>query len=612
MFGLKNLEAQNNAALLKALDASLAIIEFDPKGTILAANANFLRLLGYSLEEIAGKHHSIFVDPGYAQTAEYREFWAKLGRGEFDAREHKRIAKGGREVWIQASYNPVMDSRGAVRRVVKVATDITAEKLKNAEFESKMNAISLAQAVIEFTPAGEILTANKNFLDTMGYTLDEIKGRHHRMFVDPAYAASPDYSAFWAKLGRGEHVADIFLRVAKGGRSVQLQASYNPILDLQGRVHKVVKFANDLSDLIDLADALSRLAKNDVERPISRQFKPVFAAIQRDFNAAQANLKTALTGIADSAEAVSTGANQIAAASEDLSRRTEQQAASLEETSTALGAVTETVRKTAEGSKSARSVVGDTRANAETAGNVVRNAVDAMGRIERSSQQIGQIIGVIDEIAFQTNLLALNAGVEAARAGDAGRGFAVVAAEVRALAQRSADAAKEIKGLIASSSSEVSGGVKLVAETGEALTQIIAQVAQINDLVVEIAAGAQEQATSLHQVNSAVTEMDESTQQNAAMAEQTSAAGGSMTQEAGRLAALTAQFKLGRDANGTSLRAQLQRAAPHAFADTAKPARPGAAAAKPAPAKPAARAASIAQARGSRIAQAGGGDWSEF
>ena len=602
-------EAKSNAALVKALNRSLAIIEFDPKGKVLSANANFCRLLGYAPEEIIGKHHSIFVDPDYVRGSEYKEFWAKLGRGEYDAREYKRIGKGGVEVWIQASYNPVLDSKGVVRRVVKVATDITAEKLKNAEFEAKMNGVSLAQAVIEFSAAGDIITANDKFLSTMGYSLDEIKGRHHRMFVEPAFAASSEYQAFWAKLNRGEHVADIFVRIAKGDRKVHLLGYYTPILDLKGRVAKVVKFATDMTDLMELRDALSRLAHNDLEQPISKQFQPMLAAIQRDFNAAQANLKTTLVDISDSADAVSTGAKQIASASEDLSHRTEQQAASLEETSAALGAVTETVKKTADGSARMRAVVGEARANAEKGGDVVRRAVEAMGRIENSSQQISQIIGVIDEIAFQTNLLALNAGVEAARAGDAGKGFAVVASEVRALAQRSAEAAKEIKGLIGTSSAEVSGGVKLVAETGEALAQIIAQVGQVNALVGEIASGAEEQATSLREVTAAAKQMDEVTQQNAAMAEEASAAGSSMLQEASRLADLIGQFRLGRTEADRALRAELKQAAPHAFAKPSPTSRTAA----NAPKLTSARAPGKAEPRAPRAKAAVGGDnWNEF
>ena len=306
------------------------------------------------------------------------------------------------------------------------------------------------------------------------------------MFVEPDYAASPEYKAFWEKLNRGEYVADMFRRVAKGGRNVQLNASYNPIFDLKGRVVKVVKFATDLSDLLDLGAALSRLAGNDIERGIPGQFKPMFAAIQRDFNTAQEQLKATMLGIADSVSGVSAGAKEIAVASDNLSGRTEQQAASLEETAAALNVVTQTVKSTAEGSREASRAVAAVRANAVSGGEVVGKAIGAMDRIEKSSQQIEQIIGVIDEIAFQTNLLALNAGVEAARAGEAGRGFAVVASEVRALAQRSAEAAREIKALISASSQQVGEGVALVGRSGAALTEIIGQIEQIDERISAI------------------------------------------------------------------------------------------------------------------------------
>jgi methyl-accepting chemotaxis protein len=242
---------------------------------------------------------------------------------------------------------------------------------------------------------------------------------------------------------------------------------------------------------------------------------------------------------------MNSGTQEISTASNDLSRRTEQQASSLEETAAALDEITATVKKAAEGATHARKVVAGTKEDAERSGEVVRKAVEAMGGIEKSSQQIGQIIGVIDEIAFQTNLLALNAGVEAARAGDAGRGFAVVASEVRALAQRSAEAAKEIKALISTSTTQVGEGVQLVAETGKSLESIMSKVAEINTVVSDIAAGAQEQATGLQQVNTAVNEMDKVTQQNAAMAEEATAAGRSLAQEAETLTSLVAQFRLG-------------------------------------------------------------------
>jgi methyl-accepting chemotaxis protein len=290
-----------------------------------------------------------------------------------------------------------------------------------------------------------------------------------------------------------------------------------------------------------LADSLGKIAKGDLTERIDAEFKGHFQQIKMDFNAAVAKLAGAMEGVAVSASAITSGSQQISTASDDLSRRTEQQAAGLEETAAALGEITSTVKKTAEGASHARAVVAEAREDAEKSGEIVRQAVDAMGKIEKSSQGIGQIISVIDEIAFQTNLLALNAGVEAARAGDAGRGFAVVASEVRALAQRSADAAKEIKALIAASSSEVGNGVKLVAETGESLARIVAKVSEINSVVGEIAASAQEQATGLQQINIAVNQMDQTTQQNAAMAEEATAASRSLSQETGQLSGLVAR-----------------------------------------------------------------------
>jgi methyl-accepting chemotaxis protein len=583
MFGFND-AARTDKATLQALGRSLAIIEFDPTGKILSANENFCKALGYQASEIIGQHHSLFVEPDHVRSPEYRELWAKLGRGEFDAGEYKRLGKGGRNVWIQASYNPVIDSKGKVLKVVEAATDITAAKLRNAEFGNKLNAISLAQAVIEFTPTGEIITANENFLKTLGYRLEEIKGQHHRMLVEPSYAASPDYQAFWRKLNGGEFIADGFKRIGKGGKEVFIQASYNPILDLNGKVMKVVEFATDISDLADLDAALTRTAANDLELPIQKTFTPMFEKSRLSFNAAQETLRSMMSQIAESVNLVSSGGQEIATASDDLSRRTEQQAASLEETAAALDEVTSTVKKTTDGARQARTVVSEARGDAEKSGEIVRRAVDAMGRIEKSSAEISQIIGVIDEIAFQTNLLALNAGVEAARAGDAGRGFAVVASEVRALAQRSAEAAKEIKGLITTSNTEVGNGVKLVAETGESLARIVGKVSEINSVVADIAAGAEEQSTALQEVNTAVNAMDQATQQNAAMAEQATAAARSMMQETEKLSEMIGRFRLGRNASTGAMRRELKKVAPHAFAPTVKP--PSRPSVSKAPAKP--------------------------
>ena len=533
-------------AVLNAIGRAVAIIEFDPKGTIIRANQNFCNAVGYELSEIQGKHHRIFVDPAYATSADYATFWEKLGRGEYDAREYKRLGKNGREIWIQASYNPVLDGKGRVRKVVKIATVITDEKLKAAEYQAKLDALSLVQAVIEFTPAGEIITANKNFLDLMGYTIDEIRGRHHRMCVEPAYAQSAEYGEFWARLNAGEHVASSFKRVGKGGKEVWIQASYNPIFDLNGKVMKVVKFATDITDLKAIGAGLSRLAANDIEHGITRPFGPAFEQLRLDFNLANENLRTALSQIVEGSIAIQSASSEIASASDSLSKRTEQQAASLEETAAALDEITATVNRTAEAAVNARNIVSSAKLDAEKSGKVVQDAVGAMSAIERSAGQISNIIGVIDEIAFQTNLLALNAGVEAARAGEAGKGFAVVASEVRALAQRSADAAKEIKTLISTSTSQVSEGVDLVAQAGTALTRISDQVAEISGIVTAISSSAREQATGLAEVNTAVNQMDQITQQNAAMVEQSTAASRSLAAEATQLSSLVGQFRVGQ------------------------------------------------------------------
>ena len=303
--------------------------------------------------------------------------------------------------------------------------------------------------------------------------------------------------------------------------------------------------ARQQADVVSqLCDGLSRLAARDLT--VSLQgFPSDYRKIEGDFNSAVDALREAIQTVAANTQMILSGSSEISTAADDLSKRTEQQAASLEETAAALDEITATGKKAAEGANHARDVVTVAQADAEKTGAVVRKTVEAMGNIEKSAQQINQIIGVIDEIAFQTNLLALNAGVEAARAGEAGRGFAVVASEVRALAQRSADAAKEIKGLISKSSSQVAEGVELVAETGKALERILVQVNDINKVIVDIAAGAQEQATGLGQVNSAINQMDQATQQNASMVEQSTAASHSLANEARQLSDLVGQFQIG-------------------------------------------------------------------
>ncbi len=445
-----------------------------------------------------------------------------------------------------------------------------AEQIR--EMEAKLAAFSRSQAVIEFNLDGTIIDANENFLLTMGYALDEVKGRHHRNFVDPIEADSAEYKAFWGELNNGRFVAKKFRRLAKGGREVWLQASYNPVLDGTGRPYKVVKLAVDITEAEQaaargeaerikaeqaqahlvraLAENLRRLSERDLAGRIGSVLVHEHEQVKDDYNRALDSLCETLNGIGAAVGSLRGGSDEIASASDDLSRRTEQQAANLEQTAAALDEITAAVKRSAAGAGEAANAASDAKQEAERSGGVVREAVSAMDEIEQSSGKIAQIIGVIDEIAFQTNLLALNAGVEAARAGDAGRGFAVVASEVRALAQRSAEAAKEIKALINASSTHVGRGVKLVGDTGEALTRIVAKVARIDTLISDIAVSAQEQATGLNQVNSAVNQMDQVTQQNAAMVEEATAAASNLKTDARELAKMVARFRTGAQAAG--------------------------------------------------------------
>ena len=545
-------------AILDAVSRSQAIIEFKPDGTIIRANENFCNAVGYELSEISGQHHRMFVDAAEAASAAYKEFWAKLAAGKFFAGEFKRFAKGGGEIWIEASYNPVI-SGGKVQKVVKFASDITSRKSKSMEDAGKLAAISRAQAVIEFLPDGKILEANENFLKTVGYSLEEIKGQHHSMFCEPSYVASQDYRDFWPKLASGEFYSGEFMRFGKGGKKIFIQATYNPILDEDGKVLKVVKFASDVSERVDNVDQLARslnaLSEGDLTQELNVPFQPALEQLRQDFNGAARRLRETLQKVHDNAGTIAGASREIQSASNQLSQRTEQQAAAVEETAAALEEITATVSNAAEQAQEAGQLVRETKISAERSGEVVGQAVEAMSKIEKSAGEIANIIGVIDEIAFQTNLLALNAGVEAARAGEAGKGFAVVAQEVRELAQRSAQAAKEIKELIGTSTGHVKNGVTLVGDTGRALQEIVAQVVQVDGNVEAIAEASKEQSTGLQEINTAVNSMDQGTQQNAAMVEETTAASHDLARQAEELFELLSQFKIGVAASTGRVRA---------------------------------------------------------
>lgn len=735
------------AGQIEAISKSQAVIEFDMDGTIITANENFCKAMGYDLSEIQGKHHSLFAPAGVAESQEYKEFWAALNRGEFSEDQYQRVGKGGKEVWIQASYNPINDLNGHPFKVVKYATDITEQKLQAADFAGQIEAIGKSQAVIEFTMDGTILAANENFCKTMGYDLSEIQGKHHSMFAEPGVAGSPEYKAFWEQLGRGEYEAGEFKRIGKGGAEVWIQASYNPILDMNGKPFKVVKYATDITDqvkeaainaqnarikvaldsasaslmiadldfnifymndsmvemmenaesdlqtelpsfdaanllgakidvfyddasqqkrllgslkdtyrtemviggrtfklianpvvdragerfgtsldwtditlergieseiaqvvdaavagdltqrvdlegkdgfllnvskglndfagtcdagLSDVANMLESMAAGDLTARITNEYEGTFNDLKQNANDTADKLSEVLGQIVLGAGEVSNAATEISDGSNDLSQRTEQQASSLEETAASMEEMESAVKTNADNAAQANKQGSTARDVAEKGGEVVNNAVNAMSRIEDSSQKISDIIVVIDEIAFQTNLLALNAAVEAARAGDAGKGFAVVASEVRALAQRSSEAAKDIKALIVDSNNQVKDGVELVNEAGEQLGEIVRSISEVTNLVSEIASANQEQATGIAEINRAIAEMDEMTQQNSALVEETAASARTLEEQSEVMQDRVSFFSTGdtqvvapvraaRSAAGTSAKAPKKR-----------------------------------------------------
>ena len=429
--------------------------------------------------------------------------------------------------------------------------------MRAADFESQLAAISRAQAVIEFELDGTIRSVNDNFASVMGYSNSEVRGKHHSMLVDPAISGTAEYRAFWAKLGRGEADAGRYRRVAKGGREVWLQASYNPILDANGRPFKVVKFATDVTEQMQMAQQLELTVKQtqitvhaategDLTARIPLSGKTgELEALCKGVNAMLDSTADLVKRVKTAAAEVQTGAEEISKGNLNLSQRTEQQASSLEETASSMEEMTSTVKQTADNAGQANQLAMAARQQAEKGGAVVSSAVSAMGGINAASKKIADIIGVIDEIAFQTNLLALNAAVEAARAGEQGRGFAVVATEVRNLAGRSATAAKEIKALIQDSVAKVDEGSKLVDESGRTLEEIVNAVKKVTDIVAEIAAASREQSSGIEQVNKAVMQMDQTTQQNAALVEEASAASQAIVEQAQSLNGMIARYNVG-------------------------------------------------------------------
>jgi methyl-accepting chemotaxis protein len=544
---------------IAAINRSQAIIEFQLDGTILTANENFLGIVGYTLEEIVGRHHGMFVEPAYRESADYRAFWERLRRGEYEKSQYKRIGKGGKEAWLEASYNPILDGDGKPVRVIKFATDITAQKLKDQIDTALKNSLDAVTTQIMATDKDyNIIFVNKAAADLMQNVQEEI--RKSLPHFDASKLLGSNIDAFHkhpahqrAKLGElnGTMKAEVVL----GGRTLGLTGS--PMRDESGaRLGTVMEWV-DRTDALqterELEEVVAAVIAGDLRARIGLSGKAgFFASLSRKINELIESFSQVVGEVKTAVTQVARGVEEISQGNQDLSQRTEAQASSLEQTASAMEEMTASVHQNAGNSEQANQLALAARDQADKGGAVVADAVRAMTDINQSSKRIADIIVVIDEIAFQTNLLALNAAVEAARAGDQGRGFAVVASEVRNLAGRSATAAKEIKALIQDSVQKVEEGSTLVAQSGQTLEQIVTAVKKVSAIIADIAASSLQQSAGIEEVNKAVMRLDEMTQQNAALVEQATAASKSMADQAQALSEAMAKYEVAASPDGTA------------------------------------------------------------
>lgn len=558
-------DLSNQSHLVTALNLVNAVIEFDPNGKVLTANPNFLTTMGYTLAEIEGQHHKVFLFESEQRSPEYQQFWTNFASGKSVFGRFKRRSKTGETIWLQASYNPVMSLDKQVIKVVKIAQDITQLVAKELEEKALADALDGVMAVIEFDTQGIIQKANPLFCSVMGWMESEIKGKHHSIFLTETEAASQSYQTFWPTLAKGIKNKGTFKRLKRDKSICWLIATYTPVLNADNQVVKVVKFANDITETensrLELEDAIDKFSEvlaaqalGDLTKTLpNAHFKGKLHDLKNAIAYSSEKLKEVISVVSGVALAINTSADEVADGSHNLSQRVQEQAAALEQTSAAMHQMNSQVASSSHNAQAASQLAREVEQQANNGVGVMQNTIQAMQAIQDSSLKINDIVNLIDSIAFQTNLLALNAAVEAARAGEHGRGFAVVASEVRNLAQKSAEAAKDIKLLIGETAQRVEQGSQLAQVSGETLNNINRSIGEVARTITQIAQAADEQATGISEVHQAITQIDSVTQQNAALVEETSAASESLSEQANRLHKEMAFFNTGSNKSSSKV-----------------------------------------------------------
>ncbi len=565
MFGrskekILGLEKENEEldSVLTALNRSLAVIEFDIDGTILTANDNFLQVLGYSADEVEGKHHRMFVTEEDRSSEMYREFWHSLKRGEFFSGRFSRVKKNGDMVWIEATYNPIKNKQGQYYKVVKFASEISDRVQEQLDTCAKLNAIEKSYAVIEFETDGTVISANENFSNALGYQQSELCGVHHRLFVEKEYAASAEYKNFWRDLATGKETSGVFKRVGKAGNDVWIQAAYIPV-SIQGKPpHKIIKVAADiteqknkevnLSSLGNLVEealrVLNCVSKGDLTQFVEGHYEGDLDALKQAINSSVNNLNDDLSEIIRSASSVSLSAKDVLTISSSLSDRTEQTISSVDEAAKSVVTTLHQVNDTSSKVDDVQASTTEQQGEIQLATKLMQQSLSAMEQIKDSSEQITNIVSLIDGIAFQTNLLALNAAVEAARAGEHGRGFSVVASEVRILAQKSAEAAKSIKVLIKQAVAQSQAGVEVVGELSDNLQSVSKKSSEVSEIINVVGELATLQSNGIEGIGQEMNKIDTMSKENSDLVKNSFSAADSLSKESNDMLAILNRFRL--------------------------------------------------------------------